>query len=45
MKVSKLIKLLKQILESFLDPSGGPMEASEISVPSGVDEAIKELSA
>ena len=36
---------VQAILESFLDPSAGPMESGGVSIPSGVDEAIKELSA
>jgi len=36
---------VQAILESFLDPSAGPMETGGVSIPSGVDEAIKELSA
>ena len=36
---------VQAILEAFLDPEGGPMEAGGDKTPSGVDEAIKELSA
>jgi hypothetical protein len=36
---------VQAILESFLDPSAGPMESGGVNIPSGVDEAIKELSA
>ena len=37
---------VQAILESFLDPSAGPMIGNVgVSAPSGVDEAIKELSA
>jgi len=36
---------VQAILESFLDPSGGPMDDSVATAPSGVDDAIRELSA
>ena len=36
---------VQAILESYLDPSGGTMEAASVGAPSGVDEAIRELSA
>ena len=36
---------IQSILESFLDPAAGPWEAGGADAPSGVDEAIKELSA
>jgi len=36
---------VQAILESFLDPSGGPMDNSVATAPSGVDDAIRELSA
>ena len=36
---------IQSILESFLDPSAGPWETGGADTPSGVDEAIKELSA
>ena len=36
---------VQAILESFLDPEAGPMETGGTNTPSGVDDAIKELSA
>jgi len=36
---------VQAILESYLDPSGGTMESATPNTPSGVDEAIRELSA
>jgi hypothetical protein len=36
---------VQAILESFLDPSAGPMETASRTAPSGVDEAIRELTA
>ena len=36
---------VQAILESFLDPNAGPWDAESANAPSGVDEAIKELSA
>lgn len=36
---------VQAILESYLDPSGGTMEAVSATAPSGVDDAIRELSA
>ena len=36
---------VQAILESYLDPSGGTMEAVSTTAPSGVDDAIRELSA
>jgi hypothetical protein len=36
---------VKAILEAFLDPNNGPMVTEGVAAPSGVDEAIKELSA
>ncbi len=36
---------VQAILESFLDPSGNTMETEAATVPSGVDDAIRELSA
>ena len=36
---------VQAILESFLDPSSGPMETIKPNAPTGVDEAIRELSA
>ena len=40
----KSTKDVQAILESFLDPSGGPM-VDGVNTPSGVDDAIRELSA
>ena len=40
----KSTKDVQAILESFLDPSGGPMDDVR-NTPSGVDDAIRELSA
>ena len=40
----KSTKDVQAILESFLDPSGGPMDDVS-NTPSGVDDAIRELSA
>lgn len=36
---------VQAILETYLDPSGVTMEAASAEAPSGVDEAIRELSA
>jgi len=36
---------VQAILESYLDPSGATMEAVSATEPSGVDDAIRELSA